>query len=128
MRVRAKFVSEKGREGRVVGYYGDKRVREGQIFTLVPLKRKDGTILSVQQQFSKNWMEQVDRMPATRTEPEKTKVLSAPGGNQTPPADDPIGNEKENTEGDQIPSDDTNEKTGSDSIPGQPGGSNSDVI
>ena len=51
MKVRAICVSEKGIEKRVVGYYGHKRRREGEVFSLVPQKRKDGTIITPEQQF-----------------------------------------------------------------------------
>ena len=124
MRVRAKSVSENGKENRVVGYFGDRRIREGQIFTLVPRKRKDGTIESVEQQFSKNWMEQVDRMPVSRpAQPQKTLGGSGP---VAPVNDDPLGSNAPNEE--EAPSDDLESQPGSDNLPGQPGGSNSDVI
>lgn len=127
MRVRAKFVSEGGKEGRVVGYYGDKRVREGQIFVLQPRKRKDGSVESIQQQFSKKWMEQVDRMPVARPEPAKPQIPVAQNQGQLPPANnDPLGGGEPTDE--NIPSDDNESQTGSDALPGQPGGSNADVL
>lgn len=129
MRVRAKFVSDKGREGRVVGYYGEKRIREGEIFTLVPRKMVDGKILSAEQQFSKKWMEEVDRMPVRRTQPERTPGPVIPkAGQLPPPSNDPLGgdddleNQNENEDPDlkQPGSDEPSDQ--------QPGGSNSDVI
>ena len=130
MRVRAKLISEGGKEGRVVGYYGDKRIKEGQIFTLVPRKRKDGSIESVEQQFSKAWMEQVDRMPIRKTQIEKNVNNPIPqkASQITTPTDDPIGGEEIQSYDDQNLNDDTIKKTGSDEVAGQTSGSNSDVI
>ena len=51
-----------------LGYYGHKRRREGDTFTLEPIKRirkdKDGNMreitITTEQQFSPRWMERVD--------------------------------------------------------------------
>jgi len=58
MKVRAKLITEEG-EDRVVGYYGNRKIREGKIFELKPYKKSDGKTVSAEEQFSKNWMEKV---------------------------------------------------------------------
>jgi hypothetical protein len=47
-----------------VGYYGHKRQKPGAVFELAPLKNKDGSVTSAEQQFSSKWMEQVDPVEA----------------------------------------------------------------
>lgn len=69
MKVRAKCISKDGGEGRVMGYYGHRRIKEGQVFDLVPYT-KDGKIVSAEMQFSKKWMERVE-IPSASV-PEKT--------------------------------------------------------
>ena len=66
MKVRAKLISENGEDGKMVGYYDHIRIREGQIFELVPRKRKDGTIISCEEQFSKEWMERMEVPPVEK--------------------------------------------------------------
>lgn len=44
----------------MTGYYDHKRIREGQVFELKPLKTKDGKTIDVEKQFSKVWMERLD--------------------------------------------------------------------
>lgn len=46
-----------------MGYYGHKRIREGEVFELQPMKFKKNDkieIVPVEKQFSKAWMEAVD--------------------------------------------------------------------
>lgn len=47
------------------GYYGHKRIREGQVFNLVDRKYtggpKKGEVMKAQQQFSEYWMEKVGK-------------------------------------------------------------------
>jgi len=43
-----------------LGYYGDKRRREGEVFDLVPRQDRKGKIITVEEQFSEVWMEKVD--------------------------------------------------------------------
>lgn len=45
------------------GYYGHKRRKAGEQFELTPLKNKDGSVTSVEQQFSSKWMEAVEDAP-----------------------------------------------------------------
>lgn len=66
MRVRAKCVSKNGVEKRVMGYYGHQRIREGEMFDLVPYTGQDGKIVSAEKQFSKKWMEVVEK-PSSRS-------------------------------------------------------------
>lgn len=111
MKVRAKFVSENGREKRVVGYFGDIRIREGQIFEILPKEDKNGNIISAEKQFSKKWMERLDAVKAPA--PEKTLVKKQDG--------EPEGFDSENSQ------------PGSEQAPSAEGaavnsGSNSDVI
>lgn len=79
MKVRAKFVSENGKEGRVVGYFGNRRIREGQVFEIVPLKDKEGKIISPEQQFSKKWMERLDGARKT-VQPKLEETSGEPDG------------------------------------------------
>lgn len=60
MKVRAKTFSKDETDKRVVGYYNHRRIREGEMFTLIPYKQKDGTVVSSEQQFSSKWMERLD--------------------------------------------------------------------
>ena len=43
-----------------LGYYGHKRRKAGDIFELVPMKNRDGSVTSVEQQFSDVWMESLE--------------------------------------------------------------------
>ena len=52
------------------GFYGTKRRYPGDQFTLVEQTKKNGDIVSVDDQFSDKWMEKV--------EPEKKEVKKAP--------------------------------------------------
>lgn len=85
MKVRAKLISDGGKEGRVVGYYGNRRIKEGEVFDLVTVKGKDrnGNIVTrkPEDQFSPKWMEKIDqkiikREPA-QEQPELETSISA---------------------------------------------------
>jgi hypothetical protein len=51
-----------------IGYYGEKRRLEGEVFTLVPVKAKDEdgkqVEVSPEDQFSEKWMEKTELDPA----------------------------------------------------------------
>lgn len=55
-----------------LGYYGDKRIREGQVFELIERtigdKEKRRTI-TVDQQFSDKWMKKVDQDASVQPRP-----------------------------------------------------------
>lgn len=76
MKVRARLVSEDGKEGRVVGYYGNRRIREGEVFEIVTIKGKDreGNIVTrkPEDQFSKKWMERIDQKIIKKVTVEET--------------------------------------------------------
>jgi len=63
-----------------LGYYGHERRREGDVFTLEPIKRKrkdakTGLMreitISAEQQFSERWMETVGDNAVSKTKKEK---------------------------------------------------------
>ena len=69
----------------MLGYYGHERRREGDIFTLEPIKRmrkdpKTGLMREVtimpEQQFSTRWMEAVDAGVSTEPKQKKEKKSS----------------------------------------------------
>lgn len=58
-----------------LGYYQHKRRREGDVFTLVPIKSKQRDpktgemkeiVITPEQQFSKKWMKNLDEAPAKK--------------------------------------------------------------
>ena len=63
---------------KMLGWYGGQRRREGQVFQLVPIKRKDrktGKLVIVateEKQFSDKWMIKVD--PVTKKPPVEKEV------------------------------------------------------
>lgn len=54
-----------------LGYYEHKRRRAGDVFVLIPLKDKNGNVITARQQFSKKWMEVV---PAST--PERVSTMT----------------------------------------------------
>lgn len=77
MKVRAKLISENGKENRVVGYYGHRRIREGEVFELVTQKGLDRfgnkVVRTPEQQFSSRWMERWEETGGGK-EPEPVSV------------------------------------------------------
>jgi hypothetical protein len=85
MRVRAK----------TMGYYGDLRRREGDIFDLVERTvgdKEKRRRLTAEQQFSNIWMEEVDKdgepinktsTPSSQPAPESTRAMDRPVVNET---------------------------------------------
>jgi len=43
------------------GYYQHRRRYKGDVFTLTPYTKRDGTVVDAEKQFSKVWMEKVDK-------------------------------------------------------------------
>lgn len=82
MRVKAKCISKNGVENRVMGYYGHRRIREGQVFDLVPYTGQDGKIVSAEKQFSKKWMEPAEKSSAAV--PARTLTPSPAEGESEP--------------------------------------------
>lgn len=44
-----------------LGYQDNRRRYPGDVFVLTPITKRDGTIITPEQQFSKRWMEKVDK-------------------------------------------------------------------
>lgn len=63
-----------------LGYINHQRKYPGDVFTLVPYKKKDGSVVSVETQFSKKWMEKVDKGVPEVSQP-KVPITAASLGN-----------------------------------------------
>lgn len=58
------------------GYYGEKRRYEGDVFDLVPIKLKDGSVVAPEKQLS-DWMERIDQKASAKTEKAQAKEQPA---------------------------------------------------
>lgn len=63
------------------GYHGLRRRKTGDVFVLMPRKKKDGTVVTPDQQFSENWMVKLD--------PEAKPKAKAKGKRESKKKDDP---------------------------------------
>lgn len=59
-----------------LGYHDHRRRRPGDVFVLRPIKKMDGSVITAEKQFSKNWMEKVD---ASVPEASRPKTPISPG-------------------------------------------------
>ena len=65
MRVRVKTT---GLAPDFVGFYGSKRRRPGEEFTLTPVRDSKGKLITVEEQYSERWMDKLEP-----EKPEKSK-------------------------------------------------------